>query len=208
MAVSTTGAIDLLKGRISVLKHHLSGYQVELNKVTESDLERLREWRNSDNVAQYMLTSDKITQEQQLAWFKKIERDERQQHYVISYKSQPIGAANIKAYYQGETLASARVIEPGLYIADDKYRNNILAFAPTLLLNDYCFTELGTQALRAVVKSDNQGALSYNEKLGYQIEKQAELVEICLTQSTYETHSKGLKALLSRDRVGAKQKTL
>ncbi|KXI27908.1 GNAT family N-acetyltransferase [Paraglaciecola hydrolytica] len=176
----------------------LQGYQVRLDAVTQDDLEMIRQWRNDPSVAQFMLSQESISTEQQQAWFKKISRDFSQQHFVIFYKNEAIGVANIKAYYQGETLDNARVIEPGLYIADNRYRNNILAFAPTLVLNDYCFEVLGVQALLAVVKADNLAALNYNTKLGYQIEKQAELVEIRLNQADYQHHTHGLKALLNR----------
>jgi RimJ/RimL family protein N-acetyltransferase len=180
----------------------LSGYQVILTEVCEDDIETIRQWRNDPAVSQYMLSQDLISVEQQQAWFNKIQRGDSQQHFVIHYKNQAIGVANIRACYQGESLKTARTIEPGLYIAHEKYRNNILAFAPTLVLNDYCFEELACQQLKAVVKGDNQAALNYNKKLGYQIEKYSEsleeLVEIRLNKVDYRQHTVQLKALLSR----------
>jgi RimJ/RimL family protein N-acetyltransferase len=180
----------------------LSGYQVILTEVCEDDIETIREWRNDPDVSQYMLSQDMISAEQQQAWFNNIQRDDGQQHFVIHYKNQAIGVANIRACYPGESLRMARAIEPGLYIANQKYRNNILAFAPTLVLNDYCFDGLTCQQLKAVVKGDNQAALNYNLKLGYQIEKHsespAELVEIRLNKADYQQHTVQLKALLSR----------
>jgi UDP-4-amino-4,6-dideoxy-N-acetyl-beta-L-altrosamine N-acetyltransferase len=180
----------------------LSGYQVVLSEVTKGDIEMIRQWRNDPNVSQYMLSQNIISREQQRAWFKKIQRDPSQQHFVIHYKSLPIGVANIRACYQDESLCTARAVEPGLYIANEKYRNNILAFAPTLLLNDYCFEQLGCQQLKALVKADNAAALNYNAKLGYQFEKadenQSDLVAITLNKDDYQQHSVQLKALLSR----------
>jgi RimJ/RimL family protein N-acetyltransferase len=180
----------------------LSGYQVVLSEVTEGDIEMIRQWRNDPNVSQYMLSQNIISREQQQAWFKKIQRDIGQQHFVIHYKNMPIGVANIRACYQGESLRAANAIEPGLYIANDKYRNNILAFSPTLVLNDYCFNQLGCQTLKAIVKADNKAALNYNAKLGYRFEKasenQSDLVAITLNKDDYQQHTMQLKALLSR----------
>jgi RimJ/RimL family protein N-acetyltransferase len=180
----------------------LSGYQVILTEVCEDDIETIRQWRNDPAVSQYMLSQGIISVEQQQAWFNKIRRDNRQQHFVIHYKNQAIGVANIKACYPGESLGTARAIEPGLYIADEKYRNNILAFAPSLVLNDYCFDELSCKQLKAIVKGGNLAALNYNQKLGYQIEKYNEspvgLVEIRLNKTDYQQHTVKLKALLSR----------
>lgn len=180
------------------LQHSLQGYQISLDSVQADELEMIRQWRNDPDVARYMLSQEHISAEQQQAWFNKISRDASQQHFVIRYKQQSIGVANIRAYYQGEDLHNARAVEPGLYIAEPKYRANLLAFAPTLLLNDYCFEVLKVEFLAAVVKADNHAALNYNAKLGYQIEKQADLVEIRLTKADYQQHSQSLKALLSR----------
>jgi RimJ/RimL family protein N-acetyltransferase len=180
----------------------LTGYQVVLSEVAEGDIEMIRRWRNDPNISKYMLTQGIISREQQQAWFNKIQRDVSQQHFVIRYKTLPIGVANIRACYQGESLHMARAIEPGLYIASDKYRNNILAFSPTLLLNDYCFEQLGCDALKALVKADNKAALNYNAKLGYQFDKtsenQPDLIEITLNKDDYQLHTVQLKALLSR----------
>ncbi|MFT5313262.1 MAG: RimJ/RimL family protein N-acetyltransferase [Paraglaciecola sp.] len=180
----------------------LSGYQVILTEVCEDDIEFIRQWRNDPGVSQYMLSQQIISAEQQRAWFNKIQRDDSQQHFVIHYKEQAIGVANIRACYPGESLKTARAIEPGLYIATEKYRNNILAFAPTLVLNDYCFDDLPCTELIAVVKADNLAALNYNQKLGYRIEKHKEkteaLVEIRLNKADYQQHTVQLKALLCR----------
>ena len=177
----------------------LTGYQVTLRPVELSDLDMLRQWRNSPQVSQYMLSQSIITQEQQLAWFKKIERDDSQQHFMIGYKDSLIGSLNIKSKLVGESLAQASVIEPGLYIADDRYRSNIIAFSPTLLINDYCFEQLNCDKLVAVVKPDNHAALNYNTKLGYKVVKHGELIEIELNFDDYQDHSKSLKALLSHN---------
>lgn len=176
----------------------LAGYGVVLRAITQGDLASLRAWRNDPAVSQFMLCQDKISPEQQQAWFAHIQRAHNQQHFVIEYKDKPIGSANIKTRGQGETLTSASVVEPGLYIGDPAYRQNIVAFAPTLLLNDYCFEQLGCARLRAVVKAENQAALNYNLKLGYQIVSQGDLIEIELNFEDYQTHSKMLKGLLSR----------
>lgn len=176
----------------------LEGYQVRLSKVEEQDLERLRNWRNDPSVNQFMISQDDISTAQQKAWFSKIQRDESQQHFVIHYRETPIGYANLKARGLGCKLNEAQVVEPGLYIAIEKYRNNILAFSPTLLLNDYCFNTLGATKLTAVVHRSNDAALSYNKKLGYKVVKDGEFVEIALTQSDYLTETEQLRSLLSR----------
>lgn len=183
----------------------LEGYQITMRPVAEGDLDMLRCWRNDPQISQQMISQDEITAEQQLAWFKRIENDASQKHFIIHYKGTPIGSANIKTRGIGHTLETAKAIEPGLYIADEKYRNNILAFAPTLLINDYCFYTLGVSTLKAVVKASNHAAINYNRKLGYQVEKEGDLVEISLNEEDYLSCTRQLKGLLSRNNNRNKQ---
>lgn len=178
----------------------LTGYQVILRPITQSDLETLRIWRNNPEVSEHMLSQALISKEQQLAWYKKVVRDPSQLHFIISYRDQDIGSLNIKSRLVGETLEKATVIEPGLYIADPRYRGNIVAFSPTLLINDFCFETLGCNKLVAVVKSTNLAALKYNQKLGYKVVNQGDLIEIELNFEDYQLHSQTLKRLLSRTR--------
>ncbi|MDN4500893.1 GNAT family N-acetyltransferase [Alteromonadaceae bacterium BrNp21-10] len=176
----------------------LCGYNVALNPIQQTDLEMIRQWRNSPAVSQFMLSQEDISTEQQQAWFNKLQRDNTQQHWLICYKQQPIGCANIKACYQGQQLSNAQAIEVGLYIADERYRGNIVAFAPTLLVNDYCFEELATKQLLAVVKNSNQAALNYNEKLGYKVQQRGELLKLTLTAKDYQQATVTIKQFLSR----------
>ncbi len=182
----------------------LEGYNVTLRQIESQDLERIRSWRNDPQVSQHMLSQEYITQEQQQAWFKKVSGDQGQQHFVIFYKGEAIGCANVQSRGLGTILTNAKTIEPGLYIADERYRGNIVAFAPTLLLNDYCFDTLNANKLLAVVKKTNQAALNYNLKLGYKIESSSDLIEISLNKADYQSHSQALKALLSRPNKGSK----
>lgn len=177
----------------------LSGYQVVMRPIEEDDLETLRCWRNDEGVSQFMVSQSLISVEQQQAWFKKILRDNSQMHFAITYKDKIIGSANIKCASINGDIKDSLILEPGLYIGDEKYRNNIIAFSPTLLLNDYCFDFLKCTKLVAIVKADNKAALNYNAKLGYQVVKQDELMEIQLDKSAYHAQSKTLKALLSRN---------
>lgn len=175
----------------------LEGYQVVLQTITADDIEMLRTWRNDPKISQFMLSQEVISREQQQTWFEKVTTDLKQHHFVIYYKNRAIGAANIKAK-DGANLSSAKIIEPGLYIFDDRYRGNILAFAPTLLLNDYCFESLSANSLEAIVLKENSAALNYNIKLGYKVTEEKSDFLISLTQSDYELAAGPLKKLLSR----------
>lgn len=178
----------------------ISAYQVSLRPVAEQDLSLLRAWRNSDFVRENMVSTSLITAEQQSAWFKKISHDETQMHWVIEYRGQPIGSTNVKVPVSGETVFTARALEPGLYIGDEKYQGNILAFAPTLAMYDYCFTHFATNSFQAAVKQSNAAALKYNQQLGYEIINQDDFVHLRLQKEAYERQTVTLKSFLSRSR--------
>ncbi|WJG10573.1 GNAT family N-acetyltransferase [Aliiglaciecola sp. LCG003] len=179
----------------------LEGYGVKLRPVGADDLEQLRQWRNDPQVSQFMLSQKPISAEQQSAWFAHIQRATNQLHFVIEYKGSAIGSANIKTRGGVKSLSGAHSIEPGLYIGEPKYRQNIIAFSPTLLLNDYCFDVLKCQHLRAIVKANNQAALNYNQKLGYRTVQSGDLIEIELNFEDYQRCSVTLKSLLSRNKT-------
>ncbi|WP_414830119.1 GNAT family N-acetyltransferase [Alteromonas sp. H39] len=181
----------------------LSGYQVTLEPLAEADIMQLRAWRNSDFIRQKMVSSDTITEAQQRAWFSKVQADLHQTHWIVRYKGKPIGATNLKtlADDSAASVFNADVVEPGLYIGDPAYQGNILAFAPTLVLYDYCFDCLKINALQATVKADNRSALNYNEKLGYETVTHSDdghWVTLRITHKGYEEATSTIKRFLSR----------
>lgn len=156
------------------MQYRLMGYGVELRTVEQDDIELLRNWRNREDIRSMMKSTSYITKEQQQAWFESLEEATHVRHFLISYKGQNIGSATLTGvkFVAGFTddLENASEIEPGLYIGEEKFRNNILAFAPSLVACDYCFDELQVKKLIATVNRENKQALAYNNKLGYKEE--------------------------------------
>ncbi|RDV25046.1 GNAT family N-acetyltransferase [Alteromonas aestuariivivens] len=175
----------------------IRGYQVELIPLSSQHLGLLRKWRNSARVRLNMINSGQISEEQHQTWFDGLKSDPSQQHWVAYYKGIPFGATNLKAF-AGKEIGSSAVLEPGLYVGHPKYQNNLIAFAPTLALYDYVFDLLKIRELQANVKSSNQAALNYNQKLGYKVVKRADLVTLSLLKTDYSNETKMIKGLLSR----------
>lgn len=178
----------------------LSGYQVELLPMTQAHQSQMRSWRNQEEIRQQMLSDEMISEEQQQAWFKKTRLDPKQLHWVIKFRDQLIGATNVKSLETGKTAEQASLLEPGLYIGEQRYQGNIVAFAPTLAMYDFCFEQLGTKRFRAVVKRSNQNALSYNQKLGYKIVEDNALSVLELDVENYRQATAPIKQFLSRTR--------
>lgn len=181
----------------------ISGYQVTLEPLKDTDIMQLRAWRNSDFVRHKMLSSDTITEAQQRAWFAKIKNDPHQCHWVVRYKGRAIGSTNVKTLADSgaASVFASTELEPGLYIGEPAYQGNIIAFAPTLALYDYCFNYLKINALQATVKADNRSALNYNEKLGYETIAQTEgdgWITLRVTKVRYLEATAMIKRFLSR----------
>ncbi|MBF7072359.1 GNAT family N-acetyltransferase [Glaciecola sp. MH2013] len=165
---------------------HLSGFGVVLRPINEEDLSDLLRWRNREDIRSMMKSQSIISMDDHRRWFSSIVQlnnadiDSKaaqhctsdsiaiqSQYFAICYKAELIGSANITT--EALSLSKASEVEPGLYIGHERYRGNILAFAPSLVLNDYCFKELKVKRICATVHANNHQALAYNAKLGYKL---------------------------------------
>ncbi len=181
-----------LKGMLSPI---LEGNGVCLRAIEEQDLEMVRQWRNDPKISQFMLTQHTISIEQQKQWYEHIRDIETQQHFVIEYKQQPIGIANIRTL-SGDQLLGAETIEPGLYIYDDRYRGSFLAFCPALTLNDYCFDTLRCNKIIARVLPNNDAAFRFNAMLGYAEVSREELITMELLKAQYQLSSEKIRKFI------------
>jgi len=149
----------------------ISRFNVVLRPLQQSDLETVRQWRNSDPVRLQMLDQSLISTEQQLQWFLKVCQNQTQYQWLIEYKQQPVGACNLKSP-DGATIQASNPAETGFYIGEERYRGSILAFFAALALNDYSFNQLKLSRLLAQVKLNNSAAIRFNHQLGYQNDAQ------------------------------------
>lgn len=154
--------------KIKPLCSYINAYNIRLREVQYSDLECIRHWRNDPDIKKMMFSQNDISASEQIAWFRKISADQMQQHFVIEYKSHAIGVINLKSL-DGKPLHESLSIEPGLYIADSRYRHNVLAFCPSLAVLDFCFEQLVCQQIVARVLPDNLAAIKYNQAMGYSL---------------------------------------
>ncbi|GBL04610.1 GNAT family N-acetyltransferase [Glaciecola sp. KUL10] len=198
----TNGAININKGMTKRL-NRLSGYGIELRPIEESDLEQLLEWRNRHDIRIMMKNQGLISFDSHVAWFKALGTKSTQQHFAIDYKSTLIGSANV-SLIESTSDSTQMQFEPGLYIGHEGYKGNIVAFAPSLVLNDYCFDYLGAKRLVATVLLQNKAAIAYNTKLGYQAmseqctEGEKEWLIMGLQKQEYQHATKMIRGFLSR----------
>ena len=133
----------------ATLPDHIQAYGVELRRLQRDDIELVRQWRNHPEVARHMLSSEDISQEQQVAWFERSDTAEDRAYYLASYKGEPIAFASVSGE-PGRQLGDNDVLEAAIYLApDSRCRGTLLAFAPALALNDACFDRLACKQLLA-----------------------------------------------------------
>lgn len=172
-------------------------FGVELKRVSQEDLEMIRQWRNHPDVSRYMFSSELISEQRQREWFDRICLDNQQQHYVIYYKGEAIGVINGHSL-NNRALQHAKGIEVGMYLAPEcRFRGTVLAFCPALAFNQYCFEVLGCHYLQAEVLPDNQAALRFNRQLGYEmVSERPDRIILQLQIDEFEEARQQLSAVL------------
>ena len=197
--------IQLQKRKANNQKSVLNAYGVCLRDVQYNDIEQIRNWRNDPLINSMMFDQNYISIEKQKEWFSDVSSSTFQQHFLIEYKSQAIGIINIKSLDKSLSLAQTKLIEPGLYIAEPKYRGNVLAFCPSLAVLDYCFEELACEQIVARVLRNNESAIKYNKALGYSFSAEEEklvvevddaFVSMYLNYSAYCSSREAIKKAL------------
>ena len=159
----------------------LSGFGISLRRITRSDIELIRTWRNQDFVRNQMFQSELITEVQQVAWFDTV-NNPFNYYFIIEVNDKPIGVI-----YAKNVNPESMVGEGGIFIGEQPYLTTDLPGRASILLLYFCFNKLGLSSSLVRVKKGNDVALAYNQTLGYSIQSQQgnELI-LCLTKEAFE----------------------
>lgn len=178
---------------------------IQLKPLEESDLEMVRLWRNSPEVAQYMYSDNEITPEQQSAWFQKIKDDSTSIYWIIKYDEKPLGLASLTgisqlfkscywAFYLGDTTVRGGGI-------GSKIEYNVL---------EHVFNELKLNKLRCEVFTFNDKVISMHEKFGFRREayyrqhvkkngKWQDVVGLALLNEDWDIYRESLRKKIYRE---------
>ncbi len=145
----------------------VTGKFINLALLTENDIEEVREWRNSKEVAEHMLSRIIISKEQQQNWYQKIKDDDSGIYWIIlSKQGEKLGLASLT-----KINTNAKEAEPGLYIASEKHRSSFSGMEAYYLLLNHGFTVLQLDKVFGTVLSSNKTAVKMNNSFGYTTEK-------------------------------------
>lgn len=171
--------------------------------------DKLRDWRNHQDVRRYMFSQTLISAGQHQQWLQRLPSRDDLAMYVAFYQQQPLAVASVCSR-DGGNLSRSTDLEAAIYRIPELAASlsPILSFAPALALNDWCFQLQPGVKLWARVLADNQSALRFNASLGYQeVERIAASDELphahvlqCLDAGSYRQADR-IKALLTRTNV-------
>ena len=137
----------------------LKGYGIELEPLSEKDLELVRSWRNSEKIKKYARNQDYITADQQKKWFKSLKDS---LYYIVKMDSKKIGLVWV------QNLSTKPIT--GFYIYEDKYLNGIYSYKVIVLFYKFLFEKVDT--LYTDILEDNSRAIRFNLSLGFKKEKE------------------------------------
>jgi UDP-4-amino-4,6-dideoxy-N-acetyl-beta-L-altrosamine N-acetyltransferase len=138
---------------------------ISLRIIEENDIELVRKWRNSSDVAPYMYTDSIITEEQQKNWFKKIRSENSSVYWIIEYEGKKLGLASITRI--DRTLSSCYW---AFYLGDFSVRGGGIGAKIEYNVLQYVFNELELNKLRCEVFVTNDKVIKMHEKFGFRRE--------------------------------------
>ena len=139
------------------------GYGVELHRLTEDDIELVRNHRNSATINQFMEFREHITEEQQLLWFNAI-NNLNNNYYIIIHNQTKIGLI-YGADINWDTLETGN---GGVFIWDTNYWESETPALASILLTDTSIL-LGLKKTYVKVLKSNKKAIAFNKMLGYKL---------------------------------------
>lgn len=152
----------------------LSQYDIELQRLSLSDIELVRSWRNQDRIRNQMFHTNLISEKDQELWFDSI-NNSLNYYFLIVFKSKKIGLIHAK-----NIDLEVGYGEGGIFIGEVADENSWAATMASICLLSFVFEKLSLKSSLIKVKSNNLNAIKYNELLGY---KEVTSDENCITMS-------------------------
>lgn len=138
-------------------------YGVMLESLKSEHLEMVRLWRNQEFVRSNMEFQELLSREDQKRWFEQLDAS-RNLYWIIQYNQYPIGLIQIKNI--DLQVGSG---EAGIFIGEPSYLEMPQPMLAIIFMMELAFLILGLNELKAKIRSGNEHAIRFNEKLGYQL---------------------------------------
>lgn len=169
-------------------------YGIELHRITQDDIELIRQTRNRDEIRRRMFDQRPITPKQQQLWFQSI-NNMFNYYFIIQYQGRKVGLIHGK-----NSDFTAREDEGGIYIWDASLIGTGIPAKASICFIECSFNLLRLERIFARVRSDNLHALKYNSSLGYAPCPEKGEDYYVLTRKAFEIQSPRLRRLASGER--------
>ena len=145
----------------------LEGKNVELRQIEESDLPKLRDWRNSPYIRAYTREYRPLNILNQKKWFESLFTDQSNIMFAIKKKGdvEIIGCCGLTYINWKEGHG-----EISIYIGEEKWQEKGYATDALQLLLKYGFGELRLHRIYAIIFEYNEASIKFFEKNGFVFE--------------------------------------
>ncbi|HWW25229.1 MAG TPA: UDP-4-amino-4,6-dideoxy-N-acetyl-beta-L-altrosamine N-acetyltransferase [Caulobacter sp.] len=141
------------------------GRTVTLRALTEGDRRRLRDWRNSPEVAAYMYSDHLIGVAEHDRWFDGLAGDPRRRDWVIEADGEPVGLTSLTDIDQDQGRGTI-----ARYLGVPAVRGRGVGAAAEFKVIDHAFTRLGLRKIWSEVLESNAVAWGLHLANGFQRE--------------------------------------
>lgn len=144
---------------LEVIYEGSSGYLMKWISIKEENLQRILDWRTSEQITRFMYTDIEYNLESQTKWLEAIHQDVNGRYFLMEYKNELIGFISItnidwknkRGYWN-------------FYIGEAKYAM-LAGFLGPYMYN-YAFSQLGLEKLMGEVMDINEGVRKLHLKQG------------------------------------------
>lgn len=135
--------------------------KIKTRKISLSDIELIRYWRNKRFVRNQMLTQDLISSDNQKKWFNSLDSDINHM-FIYSLNDIDIGCVVCKI-----TDPKKKVFDIGVYCGNSEYFGHPVNFLSMIFIHDFAFNVLELETSVTTIKTTNESSFNINKKLGY-----------------------------------------
>lgn len=147
---------------------HIKRFGIKLTRLKEDQIELVRNWRNTQEIRNFMEFQEYITPEMQRNWFHSLDRL-HDFYFVIELQHDPVGLIHTSAIDWGQKTGNA-----GLFIWKKAILGSHVPVLASLAMVDFFFSFCTLEKLYAKVMADNLAAIKYNAQLGFKLADEAD----------------------------------
>lgn len=154
---------------------------IHFRKLTYSDLEIVRTWRNKPSIHQNFINKTYISATQQKLWFEKIQKT-NDIYYIVEYLEKPVAI-----FYLTNLDNTAKKAEPNGFIGEEKILKTHIAGKILIEFFKIAFNTLNLEELNGKILKSNHSFIDIHKKFGAEIKSlnETEYVKTSLSKKAF-----------------------